>query len=228
MRSIIYFLPLFLALSLAWGDDLPTCLYVPGGYQGWKPASAPVINSVEGFPGKYEGYVFISGTGLQYFKFTNAPDWTHTNYGNGGNGSFDTDGKAGGLSVPDGGYYQLTADLNTHQWTATKTEWSIIGNATPGGWDKDVLMDYNPVKQVWTAVVDMKKAGSFKFRANNAWKIDFGIDDAGNLQYVDNPFLKYNQSLKDLIVPSDGTYTITLDLHVSGKYNYSIQPAAGL
>ena len=42
------------------------------------------------------------------------------------------------------------------------------------------------------------------------------ISGAGHLQYVDNPFLGYNPNLKDLIAPADGTYTVTLDLHVSG------------
>lgn len=204
----------------------PPCLYVPGAYQGWKPAEAPTFNPVPGSEGKYEGYVNISGAGLQYFKFTSAPDWTHVNYGNGGGNVLDTDGKAAGLTVPEGGYYELTADLNTNKWTATKTEWSIAGDATPGGWEKDTPMSYDPEKQVWTVTVDLKKAGSFKFRANGAWKIDFGIDGADHLQYVDNPFLGYNPNLKDLIVPADGSYTVTLDLHVSGNYTYTLQSAA--
>lgn len=203
----------------------PACLYVPGGYQGWVPANAPVLNPVPDSEGKYEGYVNISGTGQQYFKLTTAPDWTHTNYGNGGDGTFDTDGKAAGLTVPEGGYYQLTADLNTNRWTATKTEWSVIGNATPGGWEQDTPMVFDPEKQVWSVTVDLKKAGSFKFRANGEWKIDFGSDGAGHLQYVDNPFFAYNPNLRDITVPADGTYTVTLDLHVSGDYTYTLLPA---
>ena len=199
-------------------------LYVPGTYQDWKPAAAPTLNAVPGSAGLFEGYVNFVGTGPQEFKFTNAPDWTHTNYGDGGPGTLNPDGKAGGLSVPNAGYYELTADLNKKKWTATKTDWSIIGDATPGGWDTDSKMTYDPTKQVWTVSAVMKKAGSFKFRANNAWVIDFGVDNSGNLQYVDNPFFTYNAALKQLTVPADGSYTITLDLHISGKYTYSIVP----
>lgn len=197
-------------------------LYVPGAYQGWKPADAPMIAPVPGSAGMFEGYVNISGSGVQPFKFTNAPDWTHTNYGDGGNGAISTDGKADGMSVPDAGYYELTADTTKNKWTATKTTWSIMGDATPGGWTTDTAMTFDSAKQVWTVTAVMKHAGSFKFRANNAWAIDFGINDSGNLQYVDNPAFTYNPKLKNLTVPDDGSYTITLDLHVPGNYTYSV------
>ena len=198
-------------------------LYVPGAYQDWKPATAPQIASVAGSPKRFDGYVNFVGAGEQPFKFTDAPDWVHTNYGNGNNGTFSTDGQAGGLSVPGGGYYELTADLAKNTWTATKTTWSVIGDATPGGWEKDTPLVFNPDKQVWTATMPMKVAGSFKFRANDAWKIDFGLDTNGKLQYVDNPFFDYAPTLKNLTVPDNGTYTITLDLHVPGKYTYSLE-----
>ena len=207
-------------------NTTPECLYVPGAYQGWKPAEAPTITRVKDSNGKYEGYVNMSGEGLQYFKFTSAPDWTHINYGNGGDGGIDTDGKAAGLTVPEGGYYELTVDLNANKWTATKTEWSIVGSATPGGWEKDTPMVYDPEKQVWTVTANLKKDGSFKFRANGEWKIDFGVDEGGRLRYVDNPFFGYNPSIKDITAPADGTYTVTLDLHVPGEYTYSLQPVA--
>ena len=197
-------------------------LYVPGAYEDWKPDLAPQIGAVAGSTTRFEGYVNIAGTGEQPFKFTDAPDWTHTNYGNGGGDKLNPDGQAGGLTVPAGGYYELTADIEKKSWTATKTTWSVIGNATPGGWEKDTPMTYDPARQVWTVTVALKADGSFKFRANNAWKIDFGLDSNGKLQYVDNPFFDYNPSIKDLTVPDDGTYTVTLDLHAPGKYTYSV------
>lgn len=197
-------------------------LYIPGQYQNWDPATAPVLGFVPGKPGLYEAYVNMPGSGIQYFKYTSAPDWNHTNYGDGSNGTFSTDGNAAGLSVADGGYYELTADLNKNTWTATKTTWGIIGDATPGGWDNDTQLNYDAAKQVWTVTAAMKKAGSFKFRANKAWNIDFGIDSNGNLAYADNPFLGYTAGLNNLSVSDDGVYTIVLDLHISGKYTYQI------
>jgi len=194
---------------------------VPGAYQGWSPATAPTLNPFPGYAGLFEGYVNITGTGTQDYKFTNAPDWNHTNYGDGGGGTLTTNGLAGDLTVPTGGYYELSANLNTNSWTATATTWSIIGDATSGGWNSDTQMSYNPTAQVWTVTAAMVTNGSFKFRANDAWVIDFGIDNSGNLQYADNPLFPYNGSLNNLTVPSNGTYLITLDQHVSGKYTYS-------
>ncbi|UAY51872.1 SusE domain-containing protein [Ferruginibacter albus] len=195
-------------------------LYVPGGYQNWDPATAPTIAEVAGLPGKYEGYIYITGAD-KFFKYTDAPDWNHTNYGAAPNNTFSTDGNAAGLSVPEEGYYEVTADLGLNTWTATKTTWSIIGDASPGNWTVDTDMSYDPANQVWTSTLFMKQGGSFKFRANHDWKIDFGIDGSNNMVYVDNPFLPYNPQ-NNMTVPADGTYTITLDLHVSQKYKYTI------
>lgn len=197
-------------------------LYIPGAYQGWDPSTAPLLNPVEGKPGLYEAYIYMPGSGPQYFKYTNAPDWNHTNYGDGGNGKFSTDGAAGGLVVPDSGYYELTADLNNNTWTATKITWGIVGDATPGGWDNSTVMSYDTGNQVWSVTADMKASGYFKFRANNAWAIDFGTDNNGNLVYSDNPFFGYTPNLNALQVPADGNYTIKLDLHISGEYTYTI------
>ncbi len=205
-------------------------LYIPGAYQEWNPGGAPSLNPIPGHPGLYEAYAYMPGSGLQYFKYTNAPDWNHINYGDAGSntvngvvaGTFSTDGNAGGLYASDGGYIEVTADFNTNTWTTTKTTWGIIGDATPGSWDNDTQMSYDKANQIWTIKADMKSAGSFKFRANNAWVIDFGIDNDGKLKYADNPFFGYTAGLNNLTVPSDGNYTITLDLHISGKYSYSL------
>ena len=197
-------------------------LYIPGDYQGWDPSTAPALNGRIDKPGLYEAYIYMPGSGIHYFKYTDARDWNHTNYGDGGNGTFSTDGAAAGLSVPDGGYYEVTANLNNMTWTATKTTWGIIGDATPGGWNNDTQMTYDATNQVWTVTCNMIQNGSFKFRANNAWVIDFGIDANGNLLYADNPFFGYTSGLNNLTVPSDGNYTITLDLHTSGKYLYTL------
>jgi hypothetical protein len=197
-------------------------LYVPGQYQNWDPPTAPVIAEAASKPKMYEGYYYMPGAGALYFKFTSAPDWNHINYGDGGNGTFSTDGAAGGLSVPDGGYYELTANLNSNKWTATKTTWGIIGDATPGGWGSDTQMTYDAVNQVWKVTADMKSGGSFKFRANKAWMIDFAVDSNKKLVYADSPFFGYTAGLDNLSVPSDGNYTITLDLHNSGNYIYDL------
>lgn len=204
-------------------EEFPS-LWVPGAYQGWDPATAPTIVSVDS-SGLYEGYVYIpEGTSSLEFKYTAQPAWEPMAYGDGGSGALiEANFPGGNLSVPQPGYYELSADLNNMTWTATKTTWSIIGDATPGGWSTDTQMNYDEENQVWTVTVNMITGGSFKFRANNAWAIDFGIDADGNLQYADNPLYPYNPNLMNLTVPSDGNYTITLDLHNAGQYTYKLK-----
>ncbi len=200
-------------------------LWVPGDYEGWNPGSAPVIREVSGRPGLYEGYIYFPPGGTFQFKMTAQADWTPTAYGDatGTSGDIIVANYAGGnMSVPGAGYYELTADLNTNKWTATKTTWSIIGDATPGGWGSDTQMTYDAVNQVWTVTADMLAGGAFKFRANNQWAIDFAVDGNGNLIYADNPFFGYTPNLNNLSVPADGNYTITLDLHNAGAYTYNL------
>jgi hypothetical protein len=197
-------------------------LFVPGEYQGWDPSTAPRLAPVTALTGLYDGFVYMPGQGPLYFKYTSAPDWNHTNYGDGGNGTLDTDGLAAGLSVPVGGYYYLTANLQQNTWTATKTTWGIIGAATPGGWDADTELNYDESQQVWTVTTHLIANGSFKFRANKAWSMDLALDNEGKLQYANHPLLPYNENLQEFSVAEDGVYKITLDLHNAGNYSYSI------
>ena len=195
-------------------------LYVPGDYQGWSPPTAPTVAAEQ--PNIYEGYINEPAGGTYQFKFTNAQDWNHTNYGDAGSGKLTTDGSAAGMTLPGAGYYELVANPVTLTWSYTKTTWGIIGDATPGGWNSDTQLTYDPVKQVWTVTCDMVSTGSFKFRANNAWSIDFGIDANNKLAYADNPAYPYNGSLNNLTVPASGNYTITLDLHDPNNYNFTL------
>lgn len=197
-------------------------LYIPGDYQGWNPSSASTIISLQS-DRRFEGYVNFPTGGTFQFKMTPQPDWNPTAYGDntGNSGDIIVANFAGAnMVVPGEGYYELTADLNTNKWTATKTTWSIIGDATPGGWGSDTQMSYDVANKVWKVTCDMVAGGSFKFRANNAWIIDFGIDAAGKLRYADNPFFGFTPGLNNLTVPVNGNYTITLDLHDAADYTY--------
>jgi hypothetical protein len=197
-------------------------LWVLGDFQGWNGASAPTIVSANS-DGLYEGYVYIPAGGTYHLKYANQPDLTHIVYGDGGAGALSTEATAADIVLPSDGYYELSANLNTMTWKATKTTWSVIGDATPGGWTTDTPMTYDPTLKVWTVTCEMLSTGSFKFRANNAWAIDFGVDAAGKLKYADNPLYPYDGTLLNLTVPTSGNYTITLDLHVPGAYTYKLK-----
>jgi hypothetical protein len=193
-------------------------LWVPGDYQGWNPATAPKIVSVNS-NGQYEGYVNIPSGGTNQFKFTSDPDWGHTNYGlatgstsgNDASGTLSISGSAGNLYVPVAGYFRMKANVPLLTWSVTKTTWSLIGDFN--GWGADANMTYNPTTQVWTGTISPTAAGGFKFRANAAWTINLGDNGAnGSLEY---------DGANIAITP--GAHTITLDLHIPGNYTYTIQ-----
>ncbi len=164
----------------------PSVLYVPGDYQGWDPAGAPNVYSESG-DGVYEGFIYYPEGGTYEFKFTSAPDWSHTNFGAGASeGLLDTDAGAGNLSVPDFGGYWLTCDTIGLTWEYEVQNWGVIGSGIlDGSWSEDVNLEYDADNMVLTITTDViaPPDGSelrFKFRANDAWDINLGQGDGDN------------------------------------------------
>ncbi len=189
--------------------EMNLTLYVPGGHQGWTPATAPTLYS-RNFDFKYEGYVYFDGP--HEFKFTSQPDWAGTNYGDGGNGALSTDGGAGNLTISEVGYYKINTDLSGSPFTyqITKTEWGLIGSATTGGWDNSTPMNYDPATKRWTVTTALG-ADEFKFRANNGWDINLG-GTLNNLNYGGD----------NIKIAEAGTYLVTLDLSDPTAYKATI------
>lgn len=172
-------------------------LYVPGDYQGWDPASAPLLAPEDAIA--YEGYVYVPSGGSYEFKITDAPDWSHTAYG-GSNGTLSTSG--GNLVWPNGGnYYLMKANTTDLTWSAVVTNWGIVGDATPGGWNNSTAMNYDAANKVWVINSVALNAGLLKFRANNAWDINLG-GDLDKLSYGGD----------NIQVAASGNYKIVLNL----------------
>lgn len=180
-------------------------LYTPGDANGWNQGASQMLYTND--YANYYGYAVLSPSG---FKFTNAPDWDHINYGDAGSeGALSDDGGAGNLSVPVYGLYWChvnTASL-TYEVTLIETI-GVIGDATPGGWDGSTALTPSDDFLTWTAKIEFK-GGEFKFRANNDWGVNLG----GNLQNL-------TQDGANLASPGTGTYTVTLNL---GQLPYSAQ-----
>jgi hypothetical protein len=201
--------------------DIPVypSLYVPGAYQGWSPATAMRISSPSDNK-LYEGYVYYSDASSLEFKYTSDPDWNHTNYGDGGGGKLSTDGGAGNLKVPSTGYFLLKADLTGNTWSATATQWGIIGDATPGGWGTSTPLTFDAASQTWTGTVHLTAAApgatatACKFRANDAWDINLGDNKPAN------GVLKYGG--ENIPVAVTGDYKVTLNLSNPAFYFYSL------
>lgn len=173
-------------------------LYTPGDANGWSQADSQLLGTNDYV--NYAGFAVLSPNG---FKFSDAPDWNHTNYGAGGeDGKLSNDGGAGNLSVPALGLYFCNVNISalTYSTTAVNT-FGVIGDATPGGWDSSTNLtttDY----LVWTGTVTLGN-GEFKFRANDAWDIALG----GDLQNLD-----FAGGSPNIPSPGPGTYEITLNL----------------
>lgn len=205
-------------------------LWVPGSYQAasgyggdWNPASAPQLASSGYGKTDFEGYIYMNSTSSQ-FKFTPAANWDNE-FGEAG----ATDGvftgvlkakpaKNCGTPTPTAAYYLVKADTDPAKLTysMTKLVWGIVGDATPGGWDTDTPMVYDPATKKFTLTVVLKAQTApdhgLKFRANNSWDYNFGDDQPDGV--LENGGKN--------IGTSAGTYLITLDLSTPRHYTYTM------
>ena len=190
-------------------DSYPA-IYVPGAYQGWDPSTANQLASSQS-DNTYEGYINFPDADTE-FKFTPEPNWDNGDFGdNEGDGTLESGG-ASNIIATDPGFYLIRANLNDNTYTLTNTQWGLIGDATPGGWDEDTDMTYNAEEGAWEIQLDLT-AGEIKFRANNDWAINLG--DTGG-----DAILEYDGD--NIIIPDDGTYLIKLFLD-RPDYTYSIE-----
>ncbi len=189
-------------------------LYMPGNYQAasgyesdWSPDKAQQIYSLEQ-DDKYEGYVNMVGDGIM-FKFTDEPNWD-LNWGDDdADGTLDEGGAD--IAIPEAGYYQMKANINSLTYSFLKTDWGLIGSATPGGWDADSDMTYSMETKSWSVTLDLIE-GEIKFRANDDWALNYG--DTGFDGVLE-------EGGDNLPITEAGNYTIVLNLEVPG-YAYEI------
>lgn len=172
-------------------------LYTPGQSNGWSQTASQLLYTDN--YADYYGYAYLDAGG---FKFTNAPDWAHINYGMGdADGTMSTDGGANNICPPSTGLYWCS--VNTASLTYSLYEVSsigVIGDATPGGWDvSSPLTATDAKKLVWEGDVTLK-TGTMKFRANDAWDANLG-----------GSFNDLRQNGSDISV-KEGTYHVVLDL----------------
>ena len=182
-------------------------LYVPGSYQGWDPANTSTVLTSPGSDNKFEGYFQLEANAA--FKFTTGPNWD-VNYGDtGADGSLDAAGAD--IKVAADGFYKINVDIPGLTYTVVKTQWGLIGSATPGGWDSDQDMTFDPATGAWSIQVDLLP-GAIKFRANDAWDINYGDTGADAL---------LDAGGDNIAIQSGGTYLIKLFLD-KPDYTYSI------
>jgi hypothetical protein len=189
-------------------------LYLPGNYQAasgyeadWSPDKAQQVSSIKQNE-KYEGYVNMEGDDIQ-FKFTDGPNWD-VNWGDtGADGTLDSDGD--NIVIPEAGYYQIKADINALTYSVMKTDWGLIGSATPDEWNSDQNMTYDKETKTWSITLDLI-VGEIKFRANDDWALNYG--DTGFDGTIE-------EGGDNIPITEAGNYTVVLNLETAG-YAYSI------
>lgn len=190
--------------------DYVEASYPGSGLANWSPDKSPMVKSNEDNPNNVEGYVYMANVSNNW-KFASQPNWNGPNYGASSTpGTLDSDPGAGNINLP-AGFYQLkvNAGADPMTYTAVATVWGVVGDATPGGWDTDTQLTYDPALQRWTGVVHMT-AGSFKFRANNDWAYNYGADPASVFELVAGG--------PNIPIAAEDDYAVSLNLSNPGQY----------
>ncbi|WP_159950949.1 SusE domain-containing protein [Polaribacter septentrionalilitoris] len=137
-------------------------------------------------------------------KFRLNNDWG-TNWGDDG---VDGTADAGGANIViTAGNYIVTFDMKDLTYTLEKIDniWGLVGSGAPNGWDgpdAQFTRDWSkPFNDIWILENVAVTAGEVKFRANNAWDINYG--DNGNDGTLEAGGAN---------IPTDaGTFTFVLD-----------------
>lgn len=152
-------------------------LWTPGNSNGWNQGNSQQL--AQSGEGTFQGFMYINGE----FKFTDAPDWNHTNYGYEADGKLSTDGGAGNLPMPatGEGLYFAEVNVNNLSYKLTYIESvGIAGEANSWNQKEPLEMTHSDDFLKWTYTGDL--SGQFKFVFNRDWAINLGAP-ADDLQY---------------------------------------------
>ncbi|MCD9854801.1 SusE domain-containing protein [Epilithonimonas sp. JDS] len=138
----------------------------------------PLLKTSSGTKYEFTGLFKVGG-----FKMIKVKGSWDAQFGLGASaGVLSTDGGSGDIKILTEGYYKLTVDTAALTYTivpttnpgTTYTNISIIGTATNG---TDVQLTKSTFDgHLWTAKKVNLKTGVFKFRANNAWDVNWGTN----------------------------------------------------
>ncbi|MCO6147196.1 SusE domain-containing protein [Flavobacterium sp. NRK1] len=200
-------------------------LYIRGNFTAasgygpnWGDNTTPPFIQAEAYGSPaFEGYIYFNDPAPEFKLIPNAVDFT------GDYGDADASGTSGvliqegetNIKVPATGYYRVEANTDDLTYKLTATEWGIVGFATTGsdeGWNNSTPMTYNATDKVWEITITLS-AGEFKFRANNAWDVNFGTGEGAN-------GLSYGGAN---ITATAGTYKVKLNLSNPREYTYTME-----
>lgn len=196
------------------GEPALPLVGVPGNHQGWAPESAPVLAASGLAKTDYEGYVWLDGE----YKFIAPNDegafaWGNLDWGDDGTftGKLVAEEEVNCTATP--GHYLVQANTADLTYSVTAYQWGLIGSATPGGWDADTDMTFDPATGLWSVTLDLIAGMEIKFRANDAWDWNYGDDGADGTLEV---------GTANIPIVDAGNYTVILDLTNPRNYTYEV------
>ncbi len=211
--------PISLAVTTFSGD--PAEVYTVGSHQGWDPNTGIPLYS-EKSDGVYVGWVWLynmydAAAPAEYAFLTEAGNWASKIAADADKPHTIENLKAGESGVANispevatPSLYYIKLDVNnvTGEYLYQDiTTIGLIGDATPGVWDSDTDLTYDPDTKTFVATgVAMTNGSQFKLRANDAWTISWG----GGAE----PGTFNAEPVGDNIVFSEptGTYTVVVDM----------------
>ena len=183
-------------------------IYIPNSTQGFDATDTD--NSLASTGDMvYEGHVYFPEANGEFFiaKFPSSSPQVL--------GDSDLDGmletNGSNIVLSDAGLYFVQVDLKDNSYVVEKRDFSVIGDATPGGWDNDTPMTYDEELNAMRVKLDMVPGG-LKFRANGSWDVSFGD---GELDAI----LEYDGD--DIVIVDQEAYEIFLYLD-KPDYTYDI------
>ncbi len=173
--------------------------YVAVGYPDWDFTNAYLIGDPDE-DGVYQGWVKVDNPSS--YAILKGDDLTQVL-------------ATGGVGEASQGFFEITLKADgTITQSSSYNSWGLIGDATSGGWDSDIDMEFDESTRLWTVVTSLS-SGEFKFRANDDWTISYGGDDSNSGALVAGG--------SNLKVTQSSPYIVTMDLTHAGKYQYSLE-----
>jgi hypothetical protein len=193
----------------------PDSLYLVGGSTpaGWDPNVA--IAFTKSATGVFSVWAPLTVNGSGFKFLPNKGSW-NGDWGQkpGDPGKLAQDGEEN-CPVTVDGFYRIDVNFNTMSYTTTLCDWGIIGSAIPPyNWSSDVNLTWGGATDPYTWSISSYpvQAGEFKFRANDAWTINFGDNgNDGSLEQdgANIPIAAGTWNIKLILNPNDWTYSVT-------------------
>lgn len=167
--------------------------YMPGNYQDWDPATAPMLTLSAKTKGLYQGFVdltTVDGADAE-FKFCPTTSWenggdfgfndvTVTTYADKYAAATAKTTAGDNIKVPSGFYYiKLNKKFNTLEMVQVEYLELIGGfEGDYAGWGMGLKMTYDASAKTWNATEDLaiKNGTEFKICFNSDWTYSFGTD----------------------------------------------------